>query len=78
MRKIVDRKTFRHDVLLAFWLAVHLEKVELASMIYGADPIIDKILTNFRRTVGGEEKRRKADGGAGSNVGQPFQEDYRL
>jgi hypothetical protein len=34
-------------------------------MIYGADPVIDKVLTNLRRTI------------PASKRGQPFQEDNR-
>ena len=40
--------------MLAFWFALHAEKLEMCQMIFEIDPIIDKIL-NVIRVTGTEE-----------------------
>jgi len=47
--------------LIAFWLALHLEKLEYINFIYEMDPLIEKIISNMRRQGRGdllEDKER--------------------
>ena len=30
VKKIFDTKTFKYEILIAFWLCIHLERLELA------------------------------------------------
>jgi hypothetical protein len=36
-------------VLIAFWLTVHLQKLESARLVYELDPIIEKVISNLRK-----------------------------
>ncbi len=49
VKKIFDQRTFKYEVLIAFWLCIHLEKLELAQFIMTQDTIIDKILANLKK-----------------------------
>ena len=46
-------KTFKYEVMLCFWFAIHCEAVEEAQLVYKIDPIIESIMKNLR--VAGEE-----------------------
>ena len=39
---------FRHEVMLCFWFAIHLEMFNAAILLYDLDPIIEDIMKNFR------------------------------
>ena len=39
LRKTVDEVTFKHDVMLCFWVAIHYDCFEEAKLIYGQDKI---------------------------------------
>lgn len=41
-------KTFKYEVMLCFWFAIHCEAVEEAQLIYKIDPIIESIMKNLR------------------------------
>ncbi len=49
VKKIFDQRTFKYEVLIAFWLCIHLERLELAQFIMTQDTIIDKILANLKK-----------------------------
>ena len=57
VRKIFGARTFQLEVVIAFWLCIHLEKVELAQLVYGQDPVAEKILLNLKKSV------RESNGG---------------
>ena len=48
-KKTNDPKMFKFEVLICFWLSVHLEKVEYAQYLCLEDPLIEKILENLRK-----------------------------
>ena len=47
--KIFESRTYKYEVLIAFWLCIHLERLDLAQMVHRMDPILEKILQNLRR-----------------------------
>lgn len=48
IKKTFDSRTFKYEALIAFWLTVHLEKLETAKMVYDLDPIIEKVVASLR------------------------------
>ncbi len=66
-------------MLISFWLCVHLERFELALMVYEQDPILEKILNTMRRNGADdleiERDRRAAETGKGGKktIGKLFQ-----
>lgn len=48
-KKSNDPKMFKFEVLICFWLSVHLEKLEYAQYLCLEDPLIEKILENLRK-----------------------------
>ena len=50
VRKIFDQRTFKYEVLICFWLCIHLDRLELAQLLYDHDPIVEKILVNMRKS----------------------------
>ena len=48
-KKNMDAKMFKFEVLICFWLSVHLVKTEYAQYLCLEDPLIDKILQNLRK-----------------------------
>lgn len=57
VHKIFDSRTFKYEVLISFWLCIHMERLELAQLIHQQDPILEKILQNLRRSA--RESKRK-------------------
>jgi len=49
IKKIFDQRTFKYEVLIAFWLCIHLERLELAQYIMAQDTIVEKILANLKK-----------------------------
>lgn len=49
VQKIFDVRTFKYEVLVAFWLSIHLEKLEILKMVHELDPILEKIISNMRK-----------------------------
>jgi hypothetical protein len=62
IRKIYDSRTFKYEVLIAFWLCVHLERLDLAQLIHEQDSIIEKIISNLRKSNKDEGKKKTAQG----------------
>ena len=62
IKKIFDTRTFKYEVLIAFWLCIHLERLDLAQCIYEQDPLLEKILQNLRKQGKGilEMEKQKA------------------
>lgn len=48
-KRVMDIKTYKFELLLCFWAAVHLIKFEYAYIIAQEDPLIIKILDNVRK-----------------------------
>lgn len=48
LKKMVDERTYKYEVMLAFWLSVELEKVEETRVLIEIDPIIEQIVINLR------------------------------
>jgi len=41
-------RDYKFEVMISFWFALHLEKVEECRLIYEQDSIIEKILKSLR------------------------------
>lgn len=63
VKKIFDQRTFKYEVLISFWLCIHLERLELAQFIMAQDTIIDKILVNLKRKEPSGSKTFKSKNG---------------
>jgi hypothetical protein len=48
-KKIFDSRSYKYELLISFWLSIHLEKLAFAQYIYSLDPIVEKILQNLRK-----------------------------
>ncbi len=44
VKKIFDSRTFKYEVLISFWLSIHLERLDLAQLVHQQDSILEKIL----------------------------------
>ena len=42
------KQDYKLEVMVSFWLAIHIENVEMAQVIYTLDPIIEKVLKSMR------------------------------
>jgi hypothetical protein len=47
LRKTVDEKAFKYEVMISFWLAVHLLKLDEARCLYELDPLMAKVVNNL-------------------------------
>lgn len=47
LRKTIDEKAFKYEVMLSFWLAIHIEKIDEARCCYDLDPLIGKVVSNL-------------------------------
>ena len=48
-QRILDEKNYKYEIVIAFWLAVHLDKLDIAKMIFELHKIMDGILRGMRR-----------------------------
>lgn len=48
LRKTVDDRTFKYEVMLSFWLSIHLMKLEEARLLLSLDPLMGKVVGNLR------------------------------
>ena len=48
-KKTMDPKMFKFEILICFWLSVHMGKTEYAQYLCLEDPLIEKILENLRK-----------------------------
>lgn len=48
LQKTVDERTYKYEVMIAFWLCVELEKVEEARAMVSIDPLIEQVVINLR------------------------------
>lgn len=53
-KKSLEPKTFKFDILVCFWLSLHLQYIDFARFLMDQDPLLEKILQNLRKT--GKEK----------------------
>ena len=63
LKKVLESRPFKFELLIAFWVAVHLERLEFAIFLHEQDPLIEKVLSNLRKLGRGhliEEAERKA------------------
>lgn len=49
VKKIFDPKTFKYEILICFWLCIHLERLELAQIVLEQDSIMERVLVNMRK-----------------------------
>lgn len=47
LRKTVDEKAFKYEVMISFWLAIHLLKLDEARCLYDLDPLMGKVIGNL-------------------------------
>ncbi len=64
-------------MLLAFWLCVHLERLEIAQYLMSLDTIIDKIISNIKKSSEsiskpGKSKRGPAASSQGDSEDSKF------
>ena len=61
-KKIFDSRTYKYELLISFWLTVHLEKLQYAMFIHSLDSIIEKMLQTLRKnsitTKSGDRKTK--------------------
>jgi hypothetical protein len=50
IKKVFDSRTFKYEVLIAFWLTIHLQKLETAKLVFDLDPIVAKVVRNLRNS----------------------------
>ncbi len=43
-KQILEPKTFKFEILVCFWVTIHLQKLEFVKYIYEQDPLLEKIL----------------------------------
>ena len=58
IKKVHDENTYRYEVLLAFWLCIHLEKLDAAKLVYNLDDIIKSVVVNLQ-TKGKDVLKKK-------------------
>ena len=46
--EFVDARTYKYEVMLAFWLAIELDKVEEAQALVTIDPLLERVVLNLR------------------------------
>lgn len=49
VKKIFDSRTFKYEMLIAFWLCLHLERLDIAQLTLEQDSILEKIIVNLRK-----------------------------
>jgi hypothetical protein len=67
VKKIFDSRTFKYEVLIAFWLCVHLERFELAQYIMSLDTIVEKVISNIKKSSESVSKLGKSKRGAAAS-----------
>lgn len=48
LKKTVDDRTFKYEVMLSFWLSVHLLKLDEAKILLNLDSLMGKVVSNLR------------------------------
>ena len=48
-KKTMESKTFKYQVLVCFWVTVHLQRFQSAQFIYEMDPLVEKVIANLRK-----------------------------
>lgn len=49
-KKTIEAKTFKFEILVCFWLTIHLQYIDFARFVLEQDPLLEKILQNLRKT----------------------------
>jgi len=49
-KKTMDPKAFKFDLLVCFWLTLHIQSLEFAHVLMEQDPLLEKLVTNMRKT----------------------------
>ena len=50
LEKTESENHFKQEVMIAFWFAVHTEKIDIAIFLAGFDPMIAQIIINLRES----------------------------
>ena len=48
LRKSVDARSFKYEVMISFWFAVHMDRFEAAKQLLDLDSRIQKVVVNIR------------------------------
>ena len=48
LEKTSDERTYKYEVMLAFWLSIEMEKFEIAQVILELDPLLARVILNLR------------------------------
>jgi len=48
-KKEMDPKAFKFDLLVCFWLTIHLQALEFARVLLEQDPLLEKLITSMRK-----------------------------
>lgn len=62
IKTTLDPLTFKYEVLIAFWLSIHLERLELCQYLCTQASILNKIIKNVRRLALSLKKNDDAAG----------------
>jgi hypothetical protein len=49
-KKSLEPKTFKFEILVCFWLTIHLKSLSFAQYLLEQDALLEKILQNLRKT----------------------------
>ena len=62
IKKVYEPRLFKYEALIAFWFALHLQKLDFVQMLSKQDVIIEKVVENIW-TLGAEalEEKRLRD-----------------
>ena len=48
LAETLEPKMLKYEVMLAFWLSIEMEKVEIAQVILEIDPLLARVILNLR------------------------------
>lgn len=63
LKNILESQPYKFELLICFWVSLHLNKLEYAQFIHKQDPLFERVIANMRklgRTFLIEDKEKKA------------------
>ena len=48
MAETLEPRMLKYEVMMAFWLSIEMEKVEIAQVILEIDPLLARVILNLR------------------------------
>lgn len=49
-KKTLEPKTYKFEILVCFWLTLHMKLIDFAKYMLDQDPLLEKILSNLRKS----------------------------